>query len=73
MVFIYFYLPEATGVPLEELAGKFGIQDEVAIQAEDIHIDHVTHNIFVAESHNVTEAEERKTGEIVCQDIVEKM
>ena len=68
MVYIYFYLPEATGVPLEELAGRFGIQDEVAIQAKDIHIDHVSHNISVAESHNVTEAQGHKTGEIVYQE-----
>ncbi len=54
-------------------AGKFGIQDEVAIQAEDIHIDHATHNIFVAESHDVTEAEARKTGEIVFQEVEENV
>ncbi len=57
---------------MEELAGRFGIQDEVAIHAENIHIDHVTHNISIAETHNVTAAEGYKTGEI-RQDMVEKV
>lgn len=70
MIYIYFYLPEATGVPLEELAAIFGMNNEVAIQAEDIHIDHVSHNISVAESHNVMAAEGGKTGEIEFQEKV---
>lgn len=33
------YLPETKGVPLEEMAGLFGEEDDVAVRAKDIHFD----------------------------------
>ncbi len=36
VVWIYFTLPETTGMPLEEIATLFGDQDEVMVFSEDI-------------------------------------
>ena len=47
----YFYIPETKGVPLEEIAKIFGDTEDVAIYAQDIHIDHRTHEMVV-EDHN---------------------
>ncbi|OAL40054.1 hypothetical protein AYO20_00472 [Fonsecaea nubica] len=45
--FAYFYLPETKNIPLEEMAKLFG--DEVAVYAEDLHVDHRTHELIVDE------------------------
>ena len=47
---MFFYLPETKGIPLAEMAKIFG--DEVAVYAEDLHIDHRTHELIV-EEHGV--------------------
>ena len=43
----FFYLPETKNIPLEEMAKLFG--DEVVVYAEDLHVDHNTHELIVDE------------------------
>ncbi|EXJ74794.1 uncharacterized protein A1O5_01490 [Cladophialophora psammophila CBS 110553] len=45
---MYFLLPETKGVPLEEVAKLFGDTDTIMVYAEDIHIDHNTHELVVS-------------------------
>jgi hypothetical protein len=44
----FFVLPETKNIPLEEMAKLFG-DDEVAVYAEDLHVDHNTHELVVDE------------------------
>jgi hypothetical protein len=46
-IWLWFFLPETKGVPLEEIAALFGDQDEVMIFSEDIHVDNATHELVV--------------------------
>lgn len=48
-VWIWIYVPETKGIPLEEMARVFG--DEVAVYAADIHADTKTHELVV-DQHN---------------------
>ena len=48
---VYWYLPETKNIPLEEMGKLFG--DEVVVYAEDLHVDHNTHELIVDE-HGVT-------------------
>lgn len=48
-IFVYFYLPETKGIPLEEMSALFGDTDDIAVYAADIHLDHTTHEIVVDE------------------------
>jgi hypothetical protein len=53
-------------VPLEEMAALFGDQDQVVIFSEDIHVDHITHELVV-NTHNGAAADggvvqKEKTG-----------
>jgi triacylglycerol esterase/lipase EstA (alpha/beta hydrolase family) len=41
------FLPETKGVPLEEMAKRFGDIDQVQVFMEDIHVDHNTHELVV--------------------------
>ncbi|KAI1629151.1 general substrate transporter [Exophiala viscosa] len=50
--FVYFFLPETKNIPLEEMAKLFG--DEVAVYAEDLHVDQRTHELIVDE-HGVAD------------------
>lgn len=43
------FLPETKGIPLEEIAKIFGDDDEVAVYAEYIHVDHNTHELIIDE------------------------
>ena len=71
MIFIYFFLPESAGVPLEEMASRFGIDKEVAVEAEKIHIDHNTHDIIVVESNVATKAADiTAREEVIHEEIV---
>jgi len=44
----YFYIPETKGVPLEEIAAIFGDTEEVMVFADDVYVDHNTHDLIVA-------------------------
>jgi hypothetical protein len=46
-IWVWFYIPETKGVPLEETAALFGDRDEVMIFSEDIHVDHRTHKLVI--------------------------
>ena len=64
-----FVLPETKGVPLEEVAKIFGETQDIMVFAEDLHVDHNTHELVVEEhghrgeglAHVVTEV--GKTGD----------
>lgn len=47
--FVYFFLPETKNIPLEEMAKLFGDSDDIAVYADDIHMDHNTHELVVDE------------------------
>ena len=42
---VYFFVPETKNIPLEEMAKLFG--DDVAVLAQDIHLDHNTHELYI--------------------------
>jgi hypothetical protein len=44
---MFFVLPETKGIPLEEMAKIFGDTEDVMVYAEDILIDHNTHELVV--------------------------
>lgn len=46
-VLVWWFLPETKNIPLEEMAKLFG--DEVAVYAEDLHVDQRTHELIVDE------------------------
>ena len=46
---MFFVLPETKGIPLEEMAKIFGDTEDVMVYAEDILIDHNTHELVVKE------------------------
>ena len=48
--FVWAFLPETKGIPLEEMAKLFGDTD-IAVYQEDIHVDHNTHELIV-EAHD---------------------
>lgn len=48
-VLIYFFLPETKNIPLEEMARLFGDDDDIAVYADDIHVDHNTHELVIDE------------------------
>ncbi|KIW69224.1 hypothetical protein PV04_05112 [Phialophora macrospora] len=52
VVFLYFFLPETSSIPLEETAAVFGLIEEVAVQAKDIYVDHTTHEITIHHHHD---------------------
>jgi hypothetical protein len=47
--FVYFYLPETKNIPLEEMARLFGDNDDIAVYADEIHVDHNTHELVIDE------------------------
>jgi hypothetical protein len=44
-VWVYFYIPETKGIPLEEMGRLFG--DNVAVREADPHLDHTTNVLVV--------------------------
>ena len=46
---MYFYLPETKNIPLEEMARLFGDDDDIAVYADNIHVDHNTHELVIDE------------------------
>ncbi|OCL05855.1 MFS general substrate transporter [Glonium stellatum] len=44
---MFFVLPETKGIPLEERGKIFGDTEDVIVYAEDIHIDHNTHELVI--------------------------
>lgn len=52
-VWIYFFIPETKNIPLEEMGTIFG--DDVAVYAEDLHVDHRTHELIVDEHDSSAE------------------
>jgi hypothetical protein len=69
-VVFYFVLPETKGIPLEEMAKLFGDTDDIMVYAEDIHIDHNTHELVVEEhgkenglTHVATEVNRKEVTE----------
>ncbi|KIX98818.1 uncharacterized protein Z520_05279 [Fonsecaea multimorphosa CBS 102226] len=46
-VWVWVFLPETKGVPLEEMAVLFGDSEEVVVFSENIHVDHTTHELVV--------------------------
>jgi hypothetical protein len=56
VVWMYFYIPETKGVPLEEIAALFGDEDEVVIFSENIHVDRKTHELVI-DTHGGTAAD----------------
>lgn len=64
---VYFFIPETKGIPLEEMAKIFGDTEDIAVLAEDIHLDPTTHEIFVDEHgqqqvRRITTAEEKEAA-----------
>lgn len=59
-IFVWWFLPETKNIPLEEMAKLFG--DEVAVYADDIHVDHNTHELVV-EEHGADEGMHRVATE----------
>ncbi|OAP56471.1 hypothetical protein AYL99_09650 [Fonsecaea erecta] len=55
VVFLYFFLPETSSIPLEETAVVFGLTEEVAVKSKDIYIDHDTHEIIVQNQDDIEE------------------
>ena len=53
---VWWFLPETKGIPLEEMAKLFGDTDDIAVYADDIHVDHTTHELVV-EAHDGTGVE----------------
>lgn len=47
MVYTYIFIPETKNIPLEEMGAIFG--DEVAVYAEDLHVDNRTHELIIDE------------------------
>ncbi|OCL08881.1 MFS transporter [Glonium stellatum] len=47
LVWIYLYIPETKGVPLEEIAALFGDPDEVAIFSENIQLNRETNELVI--------------------------
>jgi hypothetical protein len=41
-VWVWFFVPETKGVPLEEMAAIFGDTDDVVIYLRDVHLDQHT-------------------------------
>jgi hypothetical protein len=77
-VVFYFVLPETKGIPLEEMAKLFGDTDDIMVYAEDIHIDHNTHELVVEEhgkehglTHVATEADRSGHAEKIGAEKVE--
>ncbi|KIW80716.1 hypothetical protein Z517_07332 [Fonsecaea pedrosoi CBS 271.37] len=64
VVFLYFFLPETSSIPLEETATVFGLTDEVAIKAKDIYIDHTTHEITVHHQDDIAEVGQTKIRQL---------
>ncbi|KAL6241478.1 hypothetical protein RBB50_011501 [Rhinocladiella similis] len=65
--YCYFLLPETKGIPLEEIGAIFG--DPVAVYAEDLHVDHNTHQLVVDE-HDIKS--ENRLTRITTEGDVEK-
>jgi MFS family permease len=46
-IFVWWFLPETKNIPLEEMAKLFGDTEDIAVFADDIHVDHNTHELVV--------------------------
>jgi hypothetical protein len=54
---MFFVLPETKGVPLEEMAAKFGDKEDVMVYLQDVQIDAKTHKLMLeGENHIAREA-----------------
>ncbi|KAF2492557.1 MFS general substrate transporter [Lophium mytilinum] len=47
-ILMFLVLPETKGIPIEEMAKIFGDTEDIMVYAEDIHVDHNTHELVVA-------------------------
>ena len=63
-MWIYLYIPETKGVPLEEIAALFGDPNEVAIFSKNIQLNRETHELIINKHDNVTAG---VTGEAVAK------
>ncbi|KAL4889099.1 general substrate transporter [Aspergillus ambiguus] len=50
-IYLFIYLPETKGVPLEEMAAKFGDDADVAVFMSDVHANHATHELAYHDRH----------------------
>ncbi|OQV01805.1 hypothetical protein CLAIMM_07096 [Cladophialophora immunda] len=64
VVFLYFFLPETSSIPLEETATVFGLTEEVAVKSRDIYIDHTTHEITVQHHDDIAEVGAPAIGQL---------
>jgi MFS family permease len=61
-VFVWWFLPETKNIPLEEMAKLFGDADDIAVYADDIYVDHDTHELVIGE-HGATDGMHRVATE----------
>lgn len=46
---LYWAAPETKGIPLEEVAALFGDKDDIMVYQDQIHVDHTTDKVVVAD------------------------
>jgi hypothetical protein len=47
VVWVWIFIPETKGIPLEEVAALFGDQDEVMVLSQDIQVDPNSEEVVV--------------------------
>lgn len=51
-IYLGIFLIETKGVPLEEMAAKFGDDADVAVFISDVRVDHETHEVIFEDHHH---------------------